>query len=129
MAKPPQPRILKPRTIGVLIFDDFQLLDAAGPIGAFEMPMRGMKPPPYELTVIAPEAGAVRSSSGVVWMAEEFNRHNDPAVRAEFTEAIGEGCPVEWEPHLRLKERVPGSIGLIRTGEMRIYTNVVMESR
>ena len=39
--KAPLPRILKPRTIGVLIFDDFQLLDAAGPIGAFEMPMRG----------------------------------------------------------------------------------------
>jgi hypothetical protein len=37
---------LKPRSIGVLIFEDFQLLDAAGPIGAFEMPMRGMQPPP-----------------------------------------------------------------------------------
>ena len=39
------PAKLKPRTIGVLIFDDFQILDACGPIGAFEMPMRGMKRP------------------------------------------------------------------------------------
>lgn len=75
MAKAPSPRPLKPRTIGVLIFDDFQLLDAAGPIGAFEMPMRGMKPPPYELTIIAPlaegvGAGPVRSSSGAVMIAE-----------------------------------------------------------
>ncbi len=70
-AKPAaRPVPVKPRTIGVLIFDDFQLLDAAGPIGAFEMPMRGMKPPPYELSIIAPEAGAVRSSSGAVMMAE-----------------------------------------------------------
>jgi len=66
---------------------------------------------------------------GAIWMAEEFNRHNDAAVRAEFTEALGEGCPITFEPHLRIKERVPGSTGLIRTGEMRIYTNVVMESR
>lgn len=65
---------LKPRSIGVLIFDDFQLLDAAGPIGAFEMPMRGMQPPPYSLQVIAPEAGPVRSSSGVVWMADAMPR-------------------------------------------------------
>jgi transcriptional regulator GlxA family with amidase domain len=36
------PRRQKQRSIGVLIFDDFQLLDAAGPISAFEMPMRGM---------------------------------------------------------------------------------------
>ncbi len=74
MAKTPPRRPLKPRTIGVLIFDDFQLLDAAGPIGAFEMPMRGMKPPPYELTIIAPEAGPVRSSSGAVMMAEAMPR-------------------------------------------------------
>lgn len=74
---------------------------------------------------------AIRSTwkPGAIWMAEEFNRHNDAAVRAEFTEALGEGCPITFEPHLRLKERVPGSTGLIRTGEMRIYTNVVMESR
>lgn len=65
---------LKPRSIGVLIFEDFQLLDAAGPIGAFEMPMRGMQPPPYSLQVIAPEAGPVRSSSGVVWMADAMPR-------------------------------------------------------
>ena len=65
---------LKPCSIGVLIFEDFQLLDAAGPIGAFEMPMRGMQPPPYSLQVIAPEAGPVRSSSGVVWMADAMPR-------------------------------------------------------
>jgi transcriptional regulator GlxA family with amidase domain len=63
-------RRLKPRTIGVLIFEDFQLLDAAGPISAFEMPMRGMDPPPYALQVIAPDAGPVRSSSGAIMMAE-----------------------------------------------------------
>ncbi len=68
------PRPLKPRTIGVLIFEDFQLLDASGPISAFEMPTRGISPPPYALQVIAPVAGPVRSSSGAVMLAEAVPR-------------------------------------------------------
>ena len=60
------------KTIAVLIFPDFQLLDAAGPIGALEMPMRGMDPPPYRLRLIAREAGLVVSSSGVAMQAEAF---------------------------------------------------------
>lgn len=68
------PAQLKPRHIGVLIFEDFQLLDAAGPIGAFEMPMRGVKPPPYELSIIAPVPGQVRSSSGAAMMAGPIPR-------------------------------------------------------
>lgn len=31
----------RPHEIGMLIFEDFQLLDAAGPISVFEMPVRG----------------------------------------------------------------------------------------
>lgn len=56
--------------IGVLIFEDFQLLDAAGPISVFEMPMRGMDPPPYLLSVYSLRGGPVRSSSGVAMMSE-----------------------------------------------------------
>jgi transcriptional regulator GlxA family with amidase domain len=60
---------LRPREIGMLIFEDFQLLDAAGPISVFEMPMRGMTPPPYRLTVYSLEGGPVRSSCGVQMMS------------------------------------------------------------
>ncbi|MCU0733419.1 MAG: DJ-1/PfpI family protein, partial [Hyphomonas sp.] len=59
-----------PREIGVLIFEGFQLLDAAGPIGVFEMPMRGMSPPPYRLTVYSLDGGPVRSSCGVSMLTE-----------------------------------------------------------
>lgn len=65
--------------------------------------------------------------AGPVWMASEFHDHNDDAVRTEFLSAFG-GTPVIWEPHLALKARVPGAVGLVRTGEQRIYTNVVLES-
>lgn len=65
---------------------------------------------------------------GAVWMAEEFRRHNPPPVVDEFVAALG-GITPEFEPHDLFKRRVPGATGLIRTGEMRIYANVVMESR
>lgn len=58
------------RSIGVLIFEGFQLLDAAGPIGVFEMPTRGMTPPPYQLTVYSLDGGPVRSSCGVAMLTE-----------------------------------------------------------
>jgi len=58
------------RSIGVLLFDGFQLLDAAGPIGVFEMPTRGMSPPPYRLTVYSLDGGPVRSSCGVAMLTE-----------------------------------------------------------
>lgn len=61
-----------PQAIGVLIFDGFQLLDAAGPITVFEMPMRGMAPPPYRLTVYSVGGGPVLASSGVKMYSEQL---------------------------------------------------------
>ena len=64
------------RTIAILIFPDFQLLDAAGPITAFEAGGRESAPPAYRLRVIARAAGPVTSSSGVQLIAEAFS--DDP---------------------------------------------------
>jgi transcriptional regulator GlxA family with amidase domain len=54
--------------IGVLIFPDFQLLDAAGPISVFEIAARltGRAP---AIKALAVTPGAVRSSSGVAMLA------------------------------------------------------------
>lgn len=61
-----------PREIGLLIFEDFQLLDAAGPISVFEMPTRGMSPAPYRLTVYSLSGGPVRASCGVSLYSEKL---------------------------------------------------------
>jgi transcriptional regulator GlxA family with amidase domain len=61
------------RTIGLLIFPDFQLLDAAGPIAAFEAGGRDTVPPAYRLRMMARDAGPVTSSSGVQLVAEGFS--------------------------------------------------------
>src|ERR1700687_330540 len=54
--------------IGVLVFPDFQLLDAAGPISVFEIAARFAGQPPSR-KVLAATPGRVRSSSGVEMLA------------------------------------------------------------
>ncbi len=62
-----------PRRIAFLIFDDFQLLDAAGPISAFEIAERHA-PGTYESRIIAPRAGAIASSAGASMNAAGLGR-------------------------------------------------------
>jgi transcriptional regulator GlxA family with amidase domain len=57
--------------IAFLIYPGFQLLDAAGPIAAFEVAER-VRPGTYTLRVIAAQAGLVASSSGVSMPATAF---------------------------------------------------------
>jgi len=54
--------------IGVLIFPDFQLLDAAGPISTFETAARFASAAPA-IKTLAATSGPVRSSSGVEMLA------------------------------------------------------------
>src|SRR3984885_15107293 len=57
--------------IGILVFPGFQLLDAAGPISAFEIATRlsGASP---SIKVLAANPGPVRSTSGVEMVARGF---------------------------------------------------------
>lgn len=64
------------RTIGFLVFPDFQLLDATGPIAAFEIASR-YGAGAYAIRVLAREAGPVRSSSGAALAAEAMAQAGD----------------------------------------------------
>lgn len=57
------------RRIAFVVYPGFQLLDATGPIAAFEIAGR-LEPGSYGLEVVAPEAGPVRSTSGVALCAD-----------------------------------------------------------
>jgi transcriptional regulator GlxA family with amidase domain len=59
------------RRIAFLIYPDFQLLDATGPLVAFEIAQR-YKPGFYEWKVVAAAPGSVASSSGVSLEAAPF---------------------------------------------------------
>ncbi len=54
--------------IALVVFDAFQILDAAGPIAAFEIADR-YRPGSYAMTVAATRPGEVKSSSGVCMTA------------------------------------------------------------
>src|SRR5689334_17539433 len=73
--------------IGVLIFPDFQLLDAAGPISVFEIATRYAGGPP-SIKVISARPGAVRSTSGVEMQAHKFG---SPGELTTLIIAGGEG--------------------------------------
>jgi transcriptional regulator GlxA family with amidase domain len=60
------------RKIAVVIFPDFQILDATGPIAAFEIAGR-ISPGAYALEVLAAGGGEVASSSGVRMVARPLD--------------------------------------------------------
>jgi len=61
------------RRIVFLVFRDFQVLDATGPIAAFEVAC-GFRPGAYQLELRAERAGPVKSSAGVIVDARGLGR-------------------------------------------------------
>jgi transcriptional regulator GlxA family with amidase domain len=59
------------RMIGVLVFPNFQILDASGPISVFEIAFRYARSA-TPIRVISAKPGPVRSSSGVEILAKKF---------------------------------------------------------
>ena len=64
---------------------------------------------------------------GEVFMAREFKERNDRQTQAAFQRAC-RGLKMAFEPHLEFKKRVPGAIGLIRTGDTTAYGNIILVS-
>ena len=64
---------------------------------------------------------------GRVFAAREFTQIN-PAVRRTALTSRRKGVPLVFEPHVQFKQRVPGAIGLIRTGDTLPYANLIIES-
>jgi D-ribose pyranase len=60
-------------------------------------------------------------------MAREFLEHNSPKTRSLFAKALA-GIPTTHESHVDFKKRVPGAIGLIRTGDTIQYANTILIS-
>jgi transcriptional regulator GlxA family with amidase domain len=76
-----------PRLIAFVIFPQFQILDATGPLAAFEIAER-YKPGSYRLDVVAADAGEVMSSAGARIIASSLP---DPADTHTTLVSGGEG--------------------------------------
>lgn len=64
---------------------------------------------------------------GRAFAAREFMKANSAATRSALAAAL-KGVPLTFEPHVAFKKRVPGAIGLIRTGDTIQYANLMLES-
>ena len=64
---------------------------------------------------------------GEAYMAQEFLGANSAETAAAFSEALN-GVTVQYEPHIEFKKRVPGAIGLVRTGDITQYANMILVS-
>jgi transcriptional regulator GlxA family with amidase domain len=60
--------------IGFLVFPDFQILDLAGPLTAFEAPTRTVAPKPYRFHVLSERGGSIKSSSGLEVMTRPLSK-------------------------------------------------------
>ena len=76
-----------PRIIAFVIFPRLQILDATGPLAAFEIAER-YRPGTYELRLVSPTPGAVASTAGARLIAEPLV---DPADIHTLMVAGGEG--------------------------------------
>ncbi len=64
---------------------------------------------------------------GQIWMAQEFLEENNPETQGAFKQAAG-SIPIQFEPHIVFKKRVPEATGLIRTGDVTQYANMILQS-
>jgi D-ribose pyranase len=61
------------------------------------------------------------------YMAREFQKNNSAATRVGFAKGLA-GIPTKFEPQAEFKKRVPGAIGLIRTGDTTQFANLILIS-
>jgi D-ribose pyranase len=61
------------------------------------------------------------------FMAKEFISENSPETQKRFATSL-KGIPVSFEAYGEMKLRVPQAIGLIRTGDVTQYANMILVS-
>ena len=97
-----------PRAVTFVIYDGFDGLDLAGPFEVFGQAG-------YELTVVAPEAGPVRSDTGLTIHAQVSLETLDPRDRGTLVVVGGDGvdaagfdaaCSTGWPPPPTTADRV-----------------------
>lgn len=64
---------------------------------------------------------------GQAFMAQEFLETNQRS-RCESFRALLRDATLTFEPHADFKRRVPGAIGLIRTADTTLYSNIILIS-
>ena len=80
---------MKSLAVTFVVFDGFDILDVAGPFEVFGEAG-------YELTVVAPKAGPVRSDTGLTVHAPHSVANLDPSRSGTLLVVGGEGATAGW---------------------------------
>ncbi|HEV2273295.1 MAG TPA: RbsD/FucU domain-containing protein, partial [Acidobacteriaceae bacterium] len=64
---------------------------------------------------------------GKAVMASEFREVSSPETVHSYEQHLS-GIALTWEPHIALKARAKGVVGIIRTGDTTRFGNIVLES-
>lgn len=80
--------------VAILIYDGFQLLDAAGPAAVFAAANDVLKRPVYDVRIVSGSGGAVKSSSGVTLHSQPCARVPAATVQTLLV-AGGESAPIK----------------------------------
>ena len=64
---------------------------------------------------------------GAAFMAAEFEAVNSTETRRHFANALAD-IPLTLEPHSQFRQRIPSTIGIIRTADTIQYANILLES-
>jgi len=73
------------------------------------------------------DALRAQAQIGRAYAAEEFLKVNPKRMTDALRKRLA-GVELNFEPHVEFKRRVPGAIGLIRTGDTIPYANLILES-
>lgn len=109
----------KSRTIALLAYDGFQLLDVTGPVAVFAAANRELKDRIYDVVVVSPAGGSVSSDSGVAVVTRALAR--TPASRvdtllvagaeeAALRAVISQPAVRRWVPRCASRARRVGSV-------------------
>ena len=118
------------RLIAFAIFPDLQILDATGPLAAFEIAGR-FRPGAYDLKLVATTPGPVRSSAGATLMAEALA---DPSSPHTLIVAGGEGSRRSARDeallgHVRAVAALGGRVASVCSGAYVLAAAGVLDGR
>jgi transcriptional regulator GlxA family with amidase domain len=118
------------RPLALVIFDGFQIIDAAGPIGAFEIADFLADGRGYRLRVLAPGGGAVASSAGVEMVAHPLDdRSYDTVMVAGGQGTRSKANAASLAPWLRRQAKTAGRIASVCSGAYLLAEAGLLDGR